>query len=173
MKCVKFSKSMKGLSPLDMREFCISPVAAIKAYSVKTTMRKWTGWNGTENTYRAKPFVRCDKFKWNLDSMAEMEVATKKSSLCYFSALKYGNRDNLDMEVFFGPDVAVGDLIVPLDQDWVTGCYHGIVCGEGDKWLCVALCDDGACLADIDPAPCIGGIYAAKAYDHYKMLKTA
>lgn len=152
MKVVKFKMNLKGLDAADMVWRITKPCEAIRANSYHSTFKKWTGWNGHENTYRNKPCVKCTAITWDVSSAMVMDIPEATMSAAYY-------RYHLDKcEDFFGPDVAVGDLIVPVD-DVTAQLAHGFVCGEGIEWA-VVYCNDGEYSPDCSTIPNVGKVYA-------------
>ena len=152
MKVVKFKLNLEGLNAAEMLWRITKPCGAIRANSYHSTFKKWTGWNGYENTYRNKPCIKCTAIKWDISSAMVMDIPEADMSSAYYC-------HNLDKcEVFFGPQVAVGDLIVPVDGV-STQLACGFVCGEGTEWA-VVYCNDGEHSPDTSTIPNVGKVYA-------------
>lgn len=76
------------------------------------------------------------------------------------------------LEEFFTPNVAVGDLLVPV-MSGNRHCQVGYICGEGNEWKRVCLADNNEYHAEADTTPCIGSEYARAALGYLQGSKAA
>lgn len=157
MKFIKFRPAVEEYDPAIAVEAVTKPLALLSSTSRRVLKKVSTGCFGGHRTFRDKPVTENTYMKWGRPSIYDCPSIAKDRILLYKFAAKgdslCASRVNLDD--MFGPDVSVGDLLVPVYEF----CTFGFVCGEGKSWGLVHLLDGtegGVGPADKDTTPCIG-----------------
>ena len=170
---VKWHMDIMGLPPHLRGEGCVRPVALINSLATRQWGEHWKGCDAQgHNYYDNYSYLVNDKsINWINAKVYEQSIPIAHPMILHHAVM---NGDFSKVDCLFGPDVAVGDMIVVYDVGVAYQPPVGFVCGEGNSWSMVILADDGDYFRYWKKQyPCIGKRYEKELEELVKQYKAS